>query len=230
MTTVVGVLLLTQLLVAELADSRSAALELVECASSEALADQGLLATENDGAPDGLPPTAFLYRGSGSVNMFAPRLQPSAERCVSIGRATLQAKRVTARLPRECAPQETVVVSDLALIQLDRPISRATGVVIVRQSGVEIGRVIAASAGFALVSGAGAVTEKLLRGTVPADVREYLNGGGVQLVGDAPEGDEFVVADEAGVDGDTARVPVGSRTMRRRALAKFSLLTESCVP
>ena len=97
------------------------------------------------------------------MNMFEGVAEPAEDACTFIGRAVVAARHVTARLPRGCDETESETVSDLTLVEPERPVGRATGVVIARAGRREVGRLIAIAGRFALLSGGGSVSEKLRR-------------------------------------------------------------------
>lgn len=228
MNALLGVVLMSQVTLSSEAGDRRVSIDLYDCVSADVLVAQGLLAVENVGSPEGMPATAFLYRGAGSVNMFDRSAEPEEDACTPIGRAVVAATHVTARLPRGCVETESETVSDLTLVEPERPVRRAVGVVIGRAGGREVGRLIATAGRFALLSGGGSVSEKLQRGTVPADVRDHLNGGVVQLVGKAAADGEYIVVDQGAESGESVATSVAGRAIQRRAMSKFVLVGAAC--
>ena len=59
-----GVVLVSQVTLSSEANDRLASIDLFDCVSADVLVAQGLLAVENVGSPEGMPATAFLYRGA----------------------------------------------------------------------------------------------------------------------------------------------------------------------
>lgn len=205
---------------------RSVVLDLVECASPDALVAQGLLAVDGYSSPDGMPANAFLFRGTGSVNMFDLSREPKADGCRSVGRAVIASRQVTARLPRACGEREWIVVSDLMLVESDRPLGRLDGVVVGHVEGREVGRLVATGGRFGLLTGVGSVGERISRGSVPEDVKDFLKGT-AQVVGVLPEG-AFLVAEEATEESPVVRVESSGRVVARRSLPMWKLAAPEC--
>lgn len=207
------------------------AVDVFTCPASDALVAQGMLAVENLGAQDPQPVVGFLYRGAGSANMFASSTEPKTETCTFVGRAVVRATGVTARLPRSCGATETIVAADLVLVELSRPVKAAeASVVVARRNNREVGRVVATSGRFALLTAAGTVTEKLERGASPDDVREHLRANVAQLVGADPSGRRIVVVDEGAEGVATQPGGGGDRGVDRWNVGKFALFEHSCDP
>ena len=225
MTALLGIAFLSQIVATQMPDQavsprQGPSVELHECSSTDALVGQGLLAVEVPEASDGGRTTGFLYRGTGSLNMFDRSAEPNANECRALGTAVVVARQVTAILPRSCGDSEMVVVSDLLLLEGAGRLRR--------QGNAELGRVVATAGRFILASGSGSVSDRIRRGDVPRDVREQLEEVGVALVGAASPDGDYLVVDEGQETAEGVRELASGRATRRRSLPRFALVDATC--
>lgn len=233
MTALLGIAFLSQIVATQMPDQavsprQGPSVELHECSSTDALVGQGLLAVEVPEASDGGRTTGFLYRGTGSLNMFDRSAEPNANECRALGTAVVVARQVTAILPRSCGDSEMVVVSDLLLLEGAGRLRQQGGVVVARQGNAELGRVVATAGRFILASGSGSVSDRIRRGDVPRDVREQLEEVGVSLVGAASPDGDYLVVDEGQETAEGVRELASGRATRRRSLPRFALVDATC--